>query len=144
MLEAGAIEQTIKNIKSTLKEAQEILKIRSPGVANLDIENSSPEKSVEELKKSTFKVLKEIEMHLWESGQSIKLSKEEEEEFLQSNPDMVNARKDWVDTLKKTDTALQNTYEYAKSQPQIVRKKPKDKKEKEPVYEDFEQDMVTA
>lgn len=144
MLEAGAIEQTIRNIKSTLVEAQEILKLRSPLVAALDVENLAPEKSVEELKKSTFKVLKEIEMHLWESGQSIKLSKDEEEEFLQSNPEMVEARKDWVDTLKKTDQALQNTFEYAKTQPQVVRKKVKEKEDKEEAFSDYEHGMVAA
>jgi hypothetical protein len=144
MLEAGAIEQTLKNIKSTLKEAQEILKVQSPAVAELDIENVAPEKSVEQLKKSTFKVLKEIEMHLWESGQSIKLSKEEEEEFLQSNPEMIDARKDWVDTLKKTDQALQGALEYAKTQPKVEKRKPKDKDFKEPPVEDFEHDMVAA
>lgn len=149
MLEAGAIEQTIKNIKSSLKEAQEVLKVRYPKVSELDIDNSAPEKSVEDLKRATFKVLKEIEMHLWESGQSVKLSKEEEEEFLQSNPDMIEARKDWVDTLKKTDTALQTTYEFAKTQPQVEKRKTKEKsrdksKDKAPNMDEYEHDMVAA
>jgi cob(I)alamin adenosyltransferase len=144
MLEAGAIEQTIKNIKTTLKEAQETLKIRTPNIADLDIDNISPETAVAELKRSTFKVLKEIEMHLWESGQSIKLSKEEEEEFLKSNPDMIEARKDWVDTLQKANTELNSTFEYAKTQPKVERKKPKIKEEREHTIDEPEPDMVAA
>lgn len=144
MLEAAAIEKTLKNIKSTLNEAKDILKLRLPNVSDLDIENINPEKSVEELKKSAFKVLKEIEMHLWESGQSIKLSKEEEEEFIQSNPEMIEARKDWVETLKKTEATLHGTFEWAKKQPQIERRKIKEKEPKEegPSKEDLEMDVI--
>jgi hypothetical protein len=129
MLEAGALEKSLSHVRETLAKAAEILKARDPEAAKVDIETENPVEAINALKASAFRILKEIEIHLWESGKSIKLSREEEEEFLQSNPEMVSARKDWVDTLKKTQEELAETMRLAASLPKEEREKSKAKNE---------------
>jgi hypothetical protein len=146
MLEAGAVERSVKAIRETLKDAAVILKERVPELSELDIDNQRPESIAHELKKATFSVLKEVEMHLWESGKSVKLSKEEEEEFLTNNPEMLSARKDWIDKLQKTKEDLKETALWAVTQPQKEEKKKrsleKDEKETKQELEELEEVMA--
>jgi hypothetical protein len=127
MLEAGTVEKTINSIRGVLKEAAVVLKERDPSLAELDLDNKNPEAICGDLKTATFKILKEVEMHLWESGKSVKLSREEEEDFLKNNPEMLATRKEWIDQLQKSSEELKTTVEYAKLQP---RKKEKQKQSK--------------
>jgi hypothetical protein len=117
MLEAGAIERSISSIRSVLKEATDVLKERDPSLAEIDLDNKNPEVICNDLKKATFRILKEVEMHLWESGKSVKLSKEEEEDFLTNNPEMLSTRKEWIDRLQKTQEQLKPTLDFAREQP---------------------------
>lgn len=127
MLEAGTVEKTINSIRGVLKDAAKVLKERDPSIVEIDLENKNPEAICGDLKRATFRILKEVEMHLWESGKSVKLSKEEEEDFLKNNPEMLSTRKQWIDQLQKSSEDLKSTIEFAKIQP---RKKENEKKTK--------------
>jgi len=142
MLEAGAVERSIHSVRVVLKEAAAVLKERDPSVADIDLDNKNPEAICQELKKATFKILKEVEMHLWEAGKSVKLSKEEEEDFLTNNPEMLATRKEWIERLQKTQEGLQQTLVYAKEQPRKKEKSKPSVKREDRGSEQVEHDLM--
>jgi hypothetical protein len=126
IMEGAAIEKSLERCKVLLRDAKKSLQEHQPTLEALEIDDD-PREAARELKRAAYKTLKDVELHLWESGKSIDLAEEELEAFIKENPELIANRKDWVETLKKTQVDLASSVEVAANGPQ----KPKNKRRKE-------------
>jgi hypothetical protein len=117
MLEGAIVDKSIKSLRENLQTAADIIKPQNPEVASLQVDVENPEDVCRALKTASFKILKEIEMHLWEAGRSLGLAKEEQEEFLRENPELLQNRKQWVETLRKTEENMKPTFDLCETLP---------------------------
>lgn len=132
IMEGAAVDKSLQRCKDTLTKAQKILLANQPDLEGLDA-GENPQAAARALKKAAFQTLKEVEIHLWESGKSVEMAEEELEAFIKENPELISNRKEWVETLKKTQTDLAGAVELAANSPQ--KKKKAKKKELEPENE---------
>lgn len=120
ILEGAAVEKSLSRCKKQLEEAKNILREHNPVVDKVETEN--PREAAKNLKRAAFETMKAVELHLWEGGKSIEMAEEELEAFIKENPELIANRKDWVETLKKTQTDLANAVETAANGPQKKKK----------------------